>query len=40
MDLSLFYIPLKDEERIAKTKLMPEKLRAVLVSAVLDSAQC
>ena len=51
MDLFLFFIPFKGEERPAKTKLTPAKLprsvsqlrvrlRAVLVSAESDSAQC
>ena len=40
MDLFLFYIPFKGEERSAKTKLMPGKLRAMLVSADSDSAPC
>ena len=46
MDSFLFYIPFKDKERPAKTKLFPAKLSAVLVTfgclenLIVDSAQC
>ena len=39
MDSSLFYIPFKDKERPAKTKLFPAKLRAVLTCAESESTQ-